>query len=74
MLAVVIVAGVIPRSHMRGVPVRCRFIGAMHRARNSRCCRAAQRRDPRREKNDDEVDGENAAIHGWQSTHRASCS
>jgi hypothetical protein len=73
MLAVVIVARVIPRAHMRGVPVRCCFTGAMHRARNSRLCRAAQRRDPRCEKNDDEVGGEKAANHGWQSKQCGLC-
>ncbi len=73
MLAVVIVARVIPRAHMLGVPVRCRFTGAMHRARNSRLCGAAQRRDPRREKNDDEIGGEKAANHGWQSKQCGLC-
>jgi hypothetical protein len=74
MLAMVIVARVMSRGHMSGVPVSCRFTGAMHRAGHNGRCHAAQRRDPRREKNDDEVDGEKAAHHGWQSTRVRSCS
>ena len=61
MLAMVIIARVAARAHVPGVPMRCRFTGAMHLARNSRRRRAAQHRDPRREKNEDEVGGENAA-------------
>ena len=74
MLAMVIFARVMSRGHMNGVPVSCRFTGAMHRAGHNGRCRAAQRRDPRCEKNDDKVDGEKAAHHNWQSTSGRSCS
>jgi hypothetical protein len=44
------------------------FAGAMHRAGYKGGCRTAQRRDPRREQNDNQVDGEQSAHHGSQST------
>ena len=74
MLAMVIFARVMSRGHMSGVPVSYRFTRAMHRAGHNGRCRAAQCRDPWREKNDDEVDGEKAAHHSWQSTSGRSCS
>jgi hypothetical protein len=41
MLAMVIVARVMSRGHLSGVPVRCRFTDRMHRAgHNGRCCAA----------------------------------
>lgn len=46
----------------------CRPSGAMHRARYDGIRRAAQRRDPRRKKNNGQIDGEQSAHHDCQST------
>ena len=43
------------------VIMTCRRARAMHRARYNGSCRPAQRRDPRRKKNEDQVDGQQAA-------------
>ena len=63
-------------SHGAGVIVTGPARGAMHRAGNDGHSCAAQRRDPRREENDGEIDGKEAAHHGGQiysDSLRAKC-
>ena len=46
----------------------CHSARAMHRTRYNGHRDAAQRRDPRRKKNDGQIDGEESAHHGCEST------
>jgi len=61
---------VVRASHGGCVIMTCRSTGPMHWAGHYRNRSAAQRRDPRRQKDDDQVYGEQSAHHGRQSTAR----
>ena len=63
----------VSRSHTAGAIRTCCLAGPMHRAGYDGNRGTAQRSDPRREQNDDELDGEQSAHHGCQSTLRAKC-
>ena len=55
-------------SHRVRLVMTCRSSWAMHRAGDDWNSGAAQRRNPRREENYGQVDGEQSAHHGCQST------
>jgi hypothetical protein len=67
-LAVVLDTFVMFGGHRAGVIVTGRAGGAMHRTGDNRHSRAGQRRYPRREENDGQIDGKEAAHHGCEST------
>ena len=54
--------------HCIRAAVTCRSSRAMHRAGHDGNRGTAQRRDPRREEDDGQIDGKEAAHHGCQST------